>query len=143
VKVFLVGKKEDVRSPRASLNLKTLEKMKSVEFHELSSGFLNKLREALAGADFVVDALLGTGVKGELREPHASVVRLINGSRAFKLAVDVPSGLDPSTGEVRGLAVKADATITFHRAKVGLGLRKDLVGELVVVAIGVPPEAET
>ena len=142
VKVFLVGRREDVRSPRAGLNLGILEKMKTVELHELSSGFLDRLGGALANADFVIDAIFGTGIKGKLREPHASVIRRLNESTAFKLAVDVPSGLDPSTGEVHDLAIKADATVTFHRPKVGLSLRGDLVGELVVADIGIPPEAD-
>ena len=143
VQVFLIGEREDIRSPRASANLEVLERMRSVGLTRLSDeSFEEKLGIALLEADVLVDAIFGTGIKGELREPHASIIDRINMSRAFKLAVDVPSGLDPSTGEICGRAVNADATITFHRAKIGLRVRKDLVGELVVANIGVPPEAE-
>jgi len=89
-----------------------------------------------------VDAIFGTGIKGDLGDPHASVIEAMNRSQAFKLAVDVPSGLDPLTGEVCGRAVKANATVTFHRVKRGLLARRDLVGELMVANIGIPPEAE-
>jgi hydroxyethylthiazole kinase-like uncharacterized protein yjeF len=144
VRVFLVGSDKDVRTEEASLNWRIIEKMKrSVELVRLSDGsFMERLEQALSWADVAVDAIFGTGVRGELKDPHASVIEAINKSKAFKLAVDVPSGLDPLTGEVCGRAVKADATITFHRAKKGLLTHKDLVGDLVVANIGIPPEAD-
>jgi NAD(P)H-hydrate epimerase len=116
---------------------------RSIELVRLSDeSFMDSLKQALSEADIVVDAIFGTGIKGELKDPHASVIGAINRSKAFKFAVDVPSGLDPLTGEVCGRAVKANATVTFHRAKKGLFPREDLVGELVVVNIGIPPEAD-
>jgi NAD(P)H-hydrate epimerase len=144
VKVFLVGSEENIGTGEASQNWRILEGMKrSIELTQLSDGpFMDKLRQALSWADVLVDAIFGTGIRGELREPHASVIDEMNRSRAFKLAVDVPSGLDPLTGEVCGRAFEADATITFHRVKKGLLARRDLVGELVVANIGIPPEAE-
>ena len=144
VKVFLLGNDEDVKTAEASHNLGVIREMKqSVELFRLSDvSFIDKLEQALSEADVIVDAIFGTGIKGQLREPHASVIEMINSSRAFKVAVDVPSGLDPLTGEVCGRAVKADATITFHRAKKGLFVRKDLIGELLVANIGIPPEAD-
>ena len=143
VRVFLVGEKKGIRSPRASANWEVLERMGSVGLIQLSdASFVEKLEGALSEAEVVVDAIFGTGIKGELEDPHASVIDLVNSSKAFRLAVDVPSGLDPSTGGVCGRAVKADATVTFHRAKTGLRARPDLVGDLVVANIGIPPEAE-
>jgi hydroxyethylthiazole kinase-like uncharacterized protein yjeF len=142
VKVFLVGTEGDIRTKEASLNLKVLKGMdRSVEVKEFNKFFMEELKQALAWADVLVDALFGTGIKGKLRDPHASVIEVINRSKAFRLAVDVPSGLDPLTGEVCGKSVKADATITFHRVKRGLLARKDLAGKLVVANIGIPPEA--
>ncbi len=117
---------------------------RSVELVRLSDkSFMRELAEALSGADIVVDAVFGTGIKGELRDPHASVIEKINESKAFKLSVDVPSGLDPLTGELCNRAVKADATVTFHRPKKGLLLRTEIMGELVIANIGIPPEAES
>ncbi len=144
VKVFLLGADEDVKTEEASRNLSIIKAMaRSVELHRLADGnFMDELKRALSGADVIVDAIFGTGIKGQLREPHASVIDMINASRAFKVAVDVPSGLDPATGDVCGSAVKADATVTFHCAKRGLQVREDLVGELVIANIGIPPEAD-
>jgi NAD(P)H-hydrate epimerase len=144
VTVFLVGSDEDIRTEEASHNWRIIREMKrSVTLIRLSDdSFMDRIRQALSEADIVVDAIFGTGIKGELKGPHASVIEAINTSHAFKLAVDVPSGLDPLTGEVCGRAVKADATVTFHRAKKGLLARGDLVRELVVVNIGIPPEAD-
>ncbi len=92
-------------------------------------------------ADIVVDAMLGTGVRGRLREPYASAVELINSSNAFVVAVDVPTGVNPDTGEYE-IAVKADLTVTFHKVKPGLIKAKDVCGEVVVKDIGIPHEFE-
>jgi len=86
----------------------------------------------------VVDALFGTGFSGEPRPGAGQLIEQINGAGADVVAVDVPSGVDASTGEVAGVAVDADATVTFHREKVGLFVAPGsfLCGELEVVDIG-------
>ncbi|MBU2560364.1 NAD(P)H-hydrate dehydratase [archaeon] len=86
--------------------------------------------------DIIIDAILGTGIKGALREPVRSAVRKINASKAFKLSVDLPTGLDASTG--KGSAVRADMVITFHKMKKGLEKYNTKVA-----SIGIPQEAET
>ncbi len=101
--------------------------------------------ERLDGARLIVDAILGTGFSGEPREPARSAIQAINARRSadtLVVACDVPSGVDASTGEVSGEAVRADATVTFHAAKPGLWIRpgKELSGELNVVDIGIPAE---
>jgi hydroxyethylthiazole kinase-like uncharacterized protein yjeF len=88
-------------------------------------------------ADIIVDAILGTGAHGELREPAATAVKMINSSKAVKVAVDIPSGLDPLTGESSGVVVKADLTIALHRAKLGLRARDEYTGEVTVAPIGI------
>ncbi|WP_305037571.1 NAD(P)H-hydrate dehydratase [Haloferax sp. KTX1] len=93
----------------------------------------------LGDPDLVVDAMLGTGVTGALREPEATAARAVNESSATVLAVDVPSGIDADTGESAGLAVDADRVVTFHDDKPGLG---DLDSEVVVADIGIPEAAE-
>ena len=77
-------------------------------------------RSALEGSGAVVDALLGTGFEGEPREPVAGAIAAINAQDAPVVACDVPSGVDASTGEVEGAAVRAAVTATFHGSKVGL-----------------------
>ncbi len=97
----------------------------------------------LTGASAVVDAILGTGFSGELREPAAGAIAAINAAGAagaVVIACDVPSGVDASTGEAGGVAVNAAATATFHAAKPGLWIApgKGLAGDVVVVEIGIP-----
>jgi len=85
---------------------------------------------------------LGTGTKGKLKPPVSQLVDYINSLNAFKIAVDVPTGIDADTGEVLGTAVKANVTITFHREKMGLGNARKYVGDLLVKDIGLPKELE-
>ena len=92
--------------------------------------------------DIIIDGILGTGISGNIREPYASAIQYINNSKAFKLAVDVPSGLDPDSGDTSNIFVNANITITFHKMKIGMPKRKDLCGEIFVEKIGIPPEAE-
>jgi NAD(P)H-hydrate epimerase len=94
----------------------------------------------LDGATVIVDAILGTGFSGEVREPYASAVQAITDSDAVVVACDVPSGVDASTGEVAGRAVRADLTVTFHAAKPGLWIAPGKVhaGAVHVVDIGIP-----
>jgi len=97
----------------------------------------------LEGADAVIDAILGTGFSGEPRDPAATAITAINAAGAagaVVVACDVPSGVDGSTGEIAGEAVRADATATFHAAKPGLWIApgKGHAGEVRVIDIGIP-----
>ena len=91
-------------------------------------------------ADVVVDALLGTGLAGAVREPFASAIDAINASRVPVLAVDVPSGVSADSGAVLGTAVGAELTVTFIGHKLGLhtGPALDCRGDLVFADLGVP-----
>ena len=70
---------------------------------------------------------MGTGISGEIREPHASAISFINESTKNTVAVDVPSGLNPDTGEANKMCVNANMTVTFHRMKIGMLKRKRYV----------------
>lgn len=98
---------------------------------------------ALAGAAVAIDALLGTGVTGAPRPPADAAVAALNALDAPVVAADVPSGVDASTGEVAGDAVRAVATATFAAAKPGLWIHpgKAHAGRVEVVDIGVPAGA--
>jgi len=139
VTVFLLGEPDNIRSEECSWNWNLLEKMKSIKL--LTSGNFELLNN-LDKFDIIIDGILGTGISGEIREPQASAIAFINKSNAFKLAVDVPSGVDPDTGNKNSPHVTADITVTFHRMKVGMPKRKDVCGEIFVEKIGIPPEAE-
>ena len=140
VTVFLLGEPDNIRSEECSWNWNLLEKMKSVKL--LTGGNLEDLYNLEFG--IIVDGILGTGISGEIREPHASAITFINKSNWLGVvAVDVPSGLDPDTGETNQVCVNADMTVTFHRMKVGMPKAKDYVcGKIFVEKIGIPPEAE-
>jgi len=143
VKVILLGKPSEIKSEEAKANWILIEKMDDVEKIFLTdTSSINIIGSLLKECDIVVDAILGTGVKGSLRDPIKSVVEAINLSGKPVVAVDVPTGLNPSTGEVHGEAVRASHTITFHKMKVGLIGKKDYTGEIVVKDIGIPFEAE-
>jgi NAD(P)H-hydrate epimerase len=98
---------------------------------------------ALARADVVVDGLLGTGLVREVGEPLAAIIATINGAGRPVLALDVPSGLDSDSGQVRGVAMRATWTVTFVGLKAGcfLGEGPDHVGQLVAADLGVPPSS--
>jgi len=136
ITVTLLGAPEKIKTEESNWNWSILEKMPSME---LISGDVFKF-------DFkpnvVIDAILGTGITGEIREPYASAIDFINQINCFKFAVDVPSGLDPQTGNTANIYTKCDMTVTFHKMKQGIPKRKDLTGELFVEKIGIPPEAE-
>lgn len=103
---------------------------------------LGELRLALAQASVVVDALFGTGLARDLEGLARAVVELCNQSQGFKVALDLPSGVDANTGRVLGAAFRADLSVSFAQRKLGLltPSGKQHSGELVVVDIGVPPE---
>ncbi|HEX6702193.1 MAG TPA: NAD(P)H-hydrate dehydratase [Gaiellaceae bacterium] len=97
------------------------------------------VEELVGGADLVLDALFGTGFHGEPRPEAAALIERMNGAGAPVIAVDVPSGVDASTGEVAGAAVRAELTVTMHAWKVGLAVAPGRfhAGEVEAVPIGV------
>jgi NAD(P)H-hydrate epimerase len=100
-----------------------------------------RLESALSGADWAVDALLGTGARGEPRAPLDAVIDLINAAHVKRLAVDVPSGLDCDTGQPSRHTFRADHTCTFVAAKRGFAESQaaPYLGTVHVHDIGVPP----
>jgi NAD(P)H-hydrate epimerase len=139
VTVILAGKAKEI-SHRATLeNWNALQFLKeSVSIHEVcDSSLISDVT-----ADIVVDALLGTGTKGKLKPPISQLVEKINALDSFRVAVDVPTGVDSDTGEILGTAVKANLTITFHKTKKGLESAREYVGELLVKDIGLPKKFE-
>jgi len=139
VKIILAGKAKHIFHKEALENWKALQFLKeSIPVYEVyDSSFIPEVT-----AEIVVDALLGTGTKGKLRPPILQLIEKINTMDAFRVAVDVPTGVEADTGEVLGKAVKANLTITFYKTKKGLENAKDYVGDLVVKDIGLPKEFE-
>ena len=115
---------------------------------------LLRLRERIAQGTVIVDALLGSGASGPLREPISTAVDLVNATRAHAhaegrpcavVAVDTPTRVDLTGGSRSTPVVEADVTVTFHRAKAGFALDREarrLAGRYFVAPIGIPLEAE-
>ncbi len=91
-------------------------------------------------SDVIVDAILGIGLKGNVRENVAEIIEIINQSPAYKVCVDISSGIDSDTGKVMGAAVKCDLTVTFAFPKIGhiLPPGRQYSGKLKVASIGIP-----
>jgi NAD(P)H-hydrate epimerase len=139
VTVILAGKAREISDKAALENWEALQSLKdSTPIYEVYDTTL--IQDITA--DIVIDALLGTGTKGKLKPPILQLVKKINTFKAFRVAVDVPTGIDADTGEVLGDAVKARLTITFHKPKRGFEKARKYVGELVVKDIGLPRQFE-
>ncbi len=143
VTAILLGKKKDVKGD-AKLNLDRFLKSGGELLEVERESELDDLLERMSGSGLVVDAIFGTGLSSAVTGVAARAIALINAVSLEcgmpVIAVDIPSGVNGSTGEVRGDAVRADATVTFGLAKVGHYTYPGAhyVGELEVVDIGIP-----
>lgn len=125
----------------ALVNFSILQKLGIPHRNLQEEGAIAALAAALAQADLVVDALLGTGLARDVDPFYAAIITLINASKAPVLSVDIPSGVCADTGKIRGMAVQANLTITFGLPKQGLLLFPGaaFTGRLEVAHIGIPP----
>lgn len=144
VECFFAGDAASV-DPRsdAGVHLGVLRRM-GVPFRELRRPEdLPAAAGALAAAGWIVDGLLGTGTRGEVREPFAGGIDLANRSGPPIVALDLPSGLDADSGRVLGRCVRAAHTATFVLPKRGFFLEEgpDRCGEVHVIDIGMPRAA--
>jgi hydroxyethylthiazole kinase-like uncharacterized protein yjeF len=125
----------------ARVNLAILERMEVAIVRAYEEPGLEAVRRAGRGADVIVDALLGTGSAGAPRKTMAALIEFANSaSRAQRIAIDIPSGLDADRGEVFEPCFRAAATVTMVAPKVGFATpaARGVVGRVVVVDIGVP-----
>ncbi|SMD13159.1 NAD(P)H-hydrate dehydratase [Sporomusa malonica] len=139
VKVFLLGEKAAV-SGDARINLDIIDRM-GIDIIEITTERdWDKIKVAATFADCLVDALLGTGFRGEIDGEMALLIDIINDAGKLVVAVDIPSGVDADTGRVCGKAVQASHTVTFGLPKPGLFLYPgaEYAGELTVADIGIP-----
>ncbi len=126
--------------PDPLVNFRILEKMK-VSLIDCSVKLpAQSIKSTLKSAGVVVDALFGTGLSKPLVEPFSTVVAWINASRRRVVAVDIPSGMNADTGEVMGVCVRADLTVTLGLPKKGFLNRKAKVftGRVKVADISIP-----
>ncbi len=136
--VYLIGRRKDVKN-EAKINLDILIKLKQ-KVLEIKPENIYLIKNKIKGYKLIIDALLGVGLKGKVRPVYQEVINIINASKAYILSVDIPSGLDATTGKVLGTCVKADKTITFVGKKRGMiyGEGNKYCGKVLVRDIGVP-----
>eukprot|EP00362_Geleiidae_sp_MMETSP1317_P002312 CAMPEP_0201282542 /NCGR_PEP_ID=MMETSP1317-20130820/5913_1 /ASSEMBLY_ACC=CAM_ASM_000770 /TAXON_ID=187299 /ORGANISM="Undescribed Undescribed, Strain Undescribed" /LENGTH=519 /DNA_ID=CAMNT_0047595515 /DNA_START=1783 /DNA_END=3342 /DNA_ORIENTATION=+ len=140
VTVYLLAKPEKVKGEaKENLNLLYLLEVPVVNIPDHDSFIKHK--DSMTGYDIWVDAILGTGLKSDVRDYLKQIIKFINGLNKSVLAVDIPSGLNSETGQVQGACIRADYTATFGAAKIGQKLfpGADLSGKVEVIDIGIPP----
>jgi hydroxyethylthiazole kinase-like uncharacterized protein yjeF len=139
VRVFVLSCREEI-SGDAKTNLDMLDT--DVVTFCPDAGDLAKHSDLLRSADVVVDAIFGIGLRSVVAGVHVGAIQLINSSPGRVVAVDIPSGVDSTTGRILGVAVRADMTVTFAFAKVGHVLYPgaEHTGILKIVEIGLPEE---
>jgi NAD(P)H-hydrate epimerase len=148
VVVAFVAAEARPKNPDSARNWDRLQREPRVQLiHAPVARDVAILGQGIEKAAVVVDALLGTGVSGALRDPIRTAVEVVNRARAAMvpvLAVDTPTAVDLSSGQPSDPAVRADLTITFHRPKTGLRTKMGaaLAGRVLVAPIGIPPEAD-
>jgi hydroxyethylthiazole kinase-like uncharacterized protein yjeF len=137
--VIVFARPADV-SGAAAVNLAIIRKMGLAVEEVTSDDDLCKIEAAVSAADVLVDALLGTGLAGDVRGPIRRAIDNNNGSGKAVVAVDIPSGLDANTGQVLGACVAADVTVTFVAPKIGFerGDAPVHVGTIVTAEISIP-----
>lgn len=142
--------KDNIHSAEAKTNLEILNNMKPrlshLNIYNLKTlEDINNCEIAKSNDEefIIVDGLLGTGIKGKLQTNIKRAIEIINDSKGLKISIDVPSGMDPLTGEISDVAVVPDYTISFHKIKTGVrNASEEIVGGLVTADIGIPFEAE-
>lgn len=148
VAAVLVSGSARPSSPDAGRNWDRLDREPRVtRIHAGSASDLRVLARDVDRASIVVDALLGSGVRGELRDPVRLAVEVIRQARAAKVpivAVDTPTAVDLTSGDASEPVVRADLTVTFHRPKTGLLTKRGaaLAGRVLVAPIGIPAAAD-
>lgn len=132
--LFLLGNVNDLTSEsRKNLEILVKLKQKVIQIKENSILSFKKY-------DLIIDGLLGVGIKGIVRDSHQKVIIAINKSKAEIISIDIPSGLDATTGKMHGACVNADITVTFIAKKRGLLVADGLLhsGRIIVKDIGLP-----
>ena len=141
VRCHFAGRSAEVeRRSDPGVNLEILRRMGIPITEHDEPAQRDDMARSVGWASLLVDALLGTGLRGPVREPYSQLISFLNARRAPVLAVDIPSGLDCDTGEILGKAVHATRTVTFGAPKVGFGRGQgpELTGKVTVADISIP-----
>lgn len=142
VEVYLLGEKKSV-SGDAEINLNILLNMGIGVKEILTENDVIEINNDIKQCDLIIDAIFGTGIRGEIQGPARSLINNINHSGKPVLSIDIPSGIQGDTGKICGVCVKASATVSFALPKLGLLLYPgaEFVGKLIIADIGIPQKA--
>ena len=137
VKVFVIGGTEDLKAD-AEVNYRILKKLRCPLriVNRVDRDFLTDI----TGADVIVDAIFGVGLNREVLDPFKNFIEVLNSQKKYTVSVDIPSGLDGTTGKIYGVCIKASSTVTFSFAKKGF-FQNDgprYAGRVVIREIGIP-----
>ncbi len=139
VDIFLIGEEESL-SEDCRVNYNILLNMGiNIKFIR-NIGDIDELRNTINRSEVIVDAIFGTGLSREIKDIYELVISIINISNKYVVAIDIPSGLNANTGEILGVAVKADKTVSFQFYKKGFLKYEahNLTGEIIIEEIGIP-----
>lgn len=139
VKVYLVGRKRDLKGA-ALKNFNILENLGEAVYKINTIDDLSKLNRGIRSCGLIIDALLGIGISGKVKEPLAAIIAFLNTTQIPILSVDTPSGLNVNTGIPCGACIRAKATVSFVAAKKGFLRNKasKYTGKLYIANIGFP-----
>ena len=126
VDVIFVGDEAKLKE-EALVNFKKIENNEKLQMLSLEA-------VDFSDYDIIIDAIFGTGIKGEIEDPLATLIKNLGKSKAYKVSIDVPSGINPDTGEKANVFFEPDLIITMHGMKKGLEDYKD---KIVVADIGI------
>lgn len=126
VDVLFVGDEAKLKE-EALVNFKKIENNEKLQMLSLEA-------VDFSDYDIIIDAIFGTGISGEIKDPLATLIRNLGKAKAYKVSIDIPSGIDPDTGEKANVFFEPDLIITMHGMKKGLEEYKD---KTVVVDIGI------
>ncbi|WMJ80497.1 NAD(P)H-hydrate dehydratase [Clostridium sp. MB40-C1] len=139
VEVFLIGQ-EDRLSKDSKINYDILTSM-GINIKLIKDVIdLDDIRDAIGKCDVIVDAIFGTGLSREVQGIQKLIIHTINNSNKFIVSVDIPSGLNGDTGEILGISVKANITVSFEFYKKGFLFNEadNVTGEIIIEKIGIP-----
>lgn len=143
VKVFVIGDMEKV-TPCTKTNLDIIKQIdipyRIIDTKKENTQLLEELKDCIKNSHIVIDCIFGTGLEREVKSIFKEVINIINENKNLVYSIDVPSGINATTGEILGVCVKANKTISFEFYKRGF-LNYDIkeyIGDVVVEHIGIP-----
>lgn len=140
VEIFIIGDVEKA-SPEFKLNLESCEMLCEEIYYVESIEDLENMEKRLSNVNLIVDAIFGTGLNRPVTGIYATVISIINNVMKYKISIDIPSGLDASTGADLGEVVDADLIVTMQLMKSGVYERPAYKNKCVIEDIGIPQKA--